>query len=180
MWMVLMIELIVGTVPENPPIRLLSMPLASCLYVFGVILLTIDVTRLLGLPAPLKISSQTPGTTPFPAIYFIIEDVVAVDGYGGTEFRSRLMKRYEASEIFRAMLRVMSVFWWMGALSAAVLTTVLVFTLPKDAAFVVGWTVPFVWAGIWACATLVYVRRMLRVELSVWKGDSSVEAKTAA
>lgn len=169
-----MIELIVGTIPENPPIRLLSMPLASCLYVFGIILLTLDAFRFLAYPAPFKISSQTSRTVPFPAIYFVIEDVVAVDGYGGTEYRSRLRRRYEASEGFRVMLRVLSVFWWTGALATAVITTVLVFTLPKDAAFVVGWTVPFFWAGVWAGATMVYVRRMLVAERVGWPGQADV------
>lgn len=177
MWMVLMIELIVGTIPENPPIRLLSMPLASCLYVFGIILLTIDVMRLLRFPAPFKISSQSPRTTPNAAIYFIIEDVVAVDGYGGTGFRTRLRCRYEASEGFRTMIGILSIFWWTGALAAAVITTVLVFTLSNDAAFVVGWTVPFVWAGAWAIATMIYVRRMLRAEREGWARGRSMKAQ---
>lgn len=34
-WIVVMIELIVGTIPTHPPIRLLAMPLTSMLYAFG-------------------------------------------------------------------------------------------------------------------------------------------------
>ncbi len=58
-------------------------------------------------------------------------------------------------------------------MAVAVLTTILVFTLPKDAAFVVGWSVPFVWAGIWALGTTLYVRKELRREAKTW---SKVEA----
>jgi len=178
--MVLMIELIVGTVPENPPIRLLSMPLSSCLYVFGVVLLTLDIMRYFSLPSPYRISSVPAGTVPLPSIYFIIEDVVSVDGCGEAQYRRSLLRRYDASPVFRRMLSRLSVFWWIGTLGCAVLTTILVFTLTsKDAAFVVGWTVPFVWAGVWAGLTMIYVTRMLRVERETW-GSWDVEAKSVS
>ena len=168
MWMILMVELIVGTCPENPPIRLLALPLASAVYTFVIILSTIDVMHHFRLPTPLRISSQPKGAVPKPGIYFIIEDVISVDGYGTAAFRDSLANRYESSIVFRQMLSRLSIAWWSSGMVAAVLTTVLVFTLSKDAAFVVGWSVPFVWAGIWASGTIIYVRKELKREVRTW------------
>jgi hypothetical protein len=82
-----MIELIVGTVQKNPPIRLLAMPVPTMAFAFGIELLIMDIARLAGMRAPVRISSLPVGAPLRPGIYAIIEDVVSVDGSGGTEFR---------------------------------------------------------------------------------------------
>lgn len=153
------------------------MPLASMLYAFGTELLIVDALRFFQVPAPCRISSIPKGAQLRPGIYSIIEDVIAVDGSGGTDFREALNRRYEASHVFRAMLRRLGEFWAIGAQSAAVLTTILVFTLDsKDAAYVIGWTLPFIWAGIWVGATWWYVRRKLAEERTAWAEE--VQRKT--
>lgn len=167
-WIAVMIELIVGTVPKEPPIRLLAMPVASMCFAFGVELLIIDVARLAGYKAPMRISSLPVGSPLRPGIYSIIEDVVAVDGGGGTEFRQRLNLRYMASHKFRQMLHRLTLFWALGSCAIAVLTTVLIFTIQKDAAYVVGWTVPFIWAGVWAWVTIIWVQKSLKHEYATW------------
>jgi len=167
-WIIVMVELIVGTIPVHPPIRLLAMPLATMCYAFGIELLIIDVMRYFEMPAPFRISSVPKGAQLRPGIYSIIEDVCAVDGSGGTEFRENLNRRYEASHVFRSMLRRLGEFWAFGANLAAVLTTILIFTLSRDAAYVVGWSLPFVWAGIWTPVTIWYVRKKLRDEKKAW------------
>jgi hypothetical protein len=43
-------------------------------------------------------------------IYAFIGDIVAVDGNGGTAYRTRLSKRYEASPYFRQMPHRLSLF----------------------------------------------------------------------
>ena len=75
------------------------------------------------------------------------------------------------------MLRRLGEFWAFGAESAAVLTTILVFTLGKDAAYVIGWSLPFVWAGIWIAGTIWYVKKKLRDEKKAWAEE--VAQKTA-
>ena len=167
-----------GTIPTNPPIRLLSMPLASMLFAFSIELLIVDTLRYFQVPAPCRISSIPKGAQLRPGIYSIIEDVCAVDGSGGTEFRENLNRRYEASHVFRAMLRRLGEFWAFGAMSAAVLTTILVFTLGKNAAYVIGWSLPFVWAGIWTAGTMWYVKKKLRDEKKAWAEE--VARKTAS
>jgi hypothetical protein len=156
---------------RDPYIRILSMPLATMLYVFGTELLVIDILRYFRFPAPLRISSIPKGAQLRPGIYSLIEDVCAVDGSGGTAFREALDRRYEASHIFRAMLRRLGVFWSVGAQGAAVVTTILIFTLSKDAAYVVGWTLPFVWAAMWTPLTIWYVKRELNREEKMWMED---------
>jgi hypothetical protein len=126
-----------GTVPHEPPIRLLAMPPASMLFAFGIQMLIIDILRYLKVPAPIRISSLPRGTPLRPGIYSVIEDVIAVDGSGGTEFRQRLNLRYMASHVFRQMLHRLTLFWAVGALLAASATTAIIFTCSRNVAYVV-------------------------------------------
>lgn len=164
-----------GTIPEHPPIRLLAMPLVSMLYAFGTELIIVDIARYFEIPAPVRISSVPKGSQLRPGIYSIIEDVCAVDGSGGTAFREALNKRYEASHIFRAMLRRLGFFWAAGAEGCAVLCTVLIFTIQHEAAYCVGWSVPFIWAGSWALATYFYVVRKLAEEQKAWTEEVAMK-----
>lgn len=107
------------------------------LAAFGIQMLIIDCLRLLGYKSPIRISSLPRGTTMRPGIYSIIEDICAVDGSGGTEFRQRLNLRYMASHYFRQMLHRLTLFWAIGGLCAAAATTAMIFTIQKDAAYVV-------------------------------------------
>lgn len=132
-----MVELIVGTIPKEPPIRLLAMPAASMCYAMGTQMLIVDILRLLGCRAPVRVSSLPRGVPLRPAIYSIIEDVVAVDGGGGTEFRQRLNLRYQASHYFRQMLHRLTLFWAFGALGIAAATTAIIFTTSRNVAYVV-------------------------------------------
>jgi hypothetical protein len=151
------------------------------LYAFGTELLIVDALRYFQVPAPCRISSIPKGAQLRPGIYSIIEDVVAVDGSGGTDFREALNRRYEASHVFRAMLRRLGEFWAFGAEAAAILTTILVFTLDsKDAAYVIGWSLPFLWAGIWTLVTWWYVRRKLAEEKKAWAEEVTAKAEASA
>lgn len=147
------------------------MPLASMLYAFGTELLIVDALRYFQVPAPVRISSIPKGAQLRPAIYSIIEDITAVDGSGGTAFREALNKRYEASHVFRAMLRRLGAFWAFGCMAMAVLTTILVFTIQHEAAYCVGWSAPFVWAGVWTLVTYFYVKKKLREEQKAWADE---------
>lgn len=155
------------------------MPVPSMLYAFGTELLIVDILRIFHVPAPIRISSMPAGSQLRPCIYSIIEDVVAVDGSGGTAFREALNRRYEASHTFRAMLRRLGVVWAIGAQSAAVVLTILIFTIQDQAAYVVGWSVPFVWAGVWSAGTWWYVERMLRRERVSWAEEVATKVEEA-
>lgn len=161
-----------GTALEEPDIRLLSLPLSSVQAAFGTVLLLTDFLHLFAAPAPVRISSVPRGTEVRPGIYSLIEDVCAVDGGGTTEFRKSLERRYKASQTFRTMLRNLSLFWSLGALASAAGTMYLVFDLDNtDVGYTIGWTVPFVWAGMWLLITIRYVQYMLGKELRQWVGE---------
>lgn len=132
-----MIELIAGTCPHDPPIRVLAIPASTMLFAIGVELLLVDVLRIYGVPAPCRISSLPMGAPLRPGIYAYIEDICAVDGSGGTEFRQRLNLRYQASKAFREMLHRLTLFWAIGAIVCSAVTVAIVFTIPRDAAYVV-------------------------------------------
>lgn len=168
-WVFIMVELIVGTAFEHPPIRLLAMPLSSLLFWFTLEIITEDVLRYFNKPAPMRISSIQKGEPIRPGIYSIIEDICAVDGSGGTTFRTALDERYKASHYFRQMLHRLSEVWAITMLICAVVTTILVFTLEPEVAYVVGWTLPFIWAGIVTLWTFWYVKRCLKYELEKWE-----------
>lgn len=144
------------------------MPVASLMFAFGGELIIQDGMRLLGIPSPFRISSMPAGSQLRPGIYWIIEDVVAVDGGGDVEFRERLNARYEASHYFRQMLHRLTLFWGIGAELAATVITVLIFTIQRDAAYVVGWAAPFLWAGVWTVITFAWVKRSIRFEEKKW------------
>jgi hypothetical protein len=179
-----MLELIIGTYPKEPPIRLLAMPAATMCYAFGVQMLIIDTMRLLGWKAPIRISSLPRGSPLRPGIYSIIEDVCAVDGGGRTEFRQRLNLRYQASHYFRQMLHRLTLFWAVGSLLIAAATTAIVFTASKDVAYVVGgplsclesnadmvqigWTLPFAWGAVSTIITTKWVQLSLKHEKKIW------------
>jgi hypothetical protein len=138
-----MAELIIGTIPRNPPIRLLSMPPTTMLFAIGIQMMILEILRLLAIPAPFRISSLPQGAPLRPALYSIIEDVCAVDGSGGTEFRQRLNLRFLASKHFRVMLHRLTLFWSFGAMIIATVVTGVVFGAPSvsgDAAYIVSAT----------------------------------------
>jgi hypothetical protein len=106
-------------------------------FAIGCELLVIDILRIAKVPAPCRISSLPKGAPLRPGIYAYIEDICAVDGSGGTEFRQRLNLRYQASKHFREMLHRLTLFWAIGAIGIAAITVAIVFTINRDAAYVV-------------------------------------------
>lgn len=167
-WFFVMIELIAGTCPHDPPIRVLAMPAPTMLFAIGVQLLLVDVLRYMNKPAPCRISSLPKGAPLRPGIYPYIEDICAVDGSGTTDFRQRLNLRYQASKAFREMLHRQTLFWAIGAVVCSAVCTAIIFTIQRDAAYVVGWVVPFLWAGIWTAITIPWVQRDLEKEYTGW------------
>jgi len=138
------------------------------MFAIGCELLLVDILRYMNVPAPCRISSLPQGAPLRPGIYAYIEDICAVDGSGGTEFRQRLNLRYQASKGFRMMLHRLTLFWAIGAIICAVVATAIIFTIQRDAAYVVGWVLPFLWAGIWTAITIPWVQRELKKEYEEW------------
>ena len=118
--------LIVGAAPHIVWLRVLSMPGPALLLVLGVCLGLLTIFSLAGWKAPFRISSTAKGEKVHPGVYYIVEDIIAVNAGGGLPFREGLAARYEASPIFRKMIRDMSIFWSTGALAMGITLTVLI------------------------------------------------------
>lgn len=167
-WLILAVELIVGTIPTIPYIRLLAMPLPTVMFYFGGVHLTLDILRMSGFKAPFRISSTPRGSVMPTALYVLVEDIVAVDGGGGQKFRYALRNRYLSSPYFRRMLFEMNCFWAGGSLLAAAAITAIIFTTEENVAYTLGWSLPFAWAGVWTLITFPWVRAELRRERETW------------
>lgn len=129
---------IVGGIPEKPKIRVLAIVSPAFVFMTGLALLALDVLRLAGIKAPFRLSSIPRGGKMIPAIYLVVEDVLAVDGGGGTAFRERLSRRYEESVYFRELLQFLSSFWSIGAIIVGSATAAVVFvTRDRSVAYVV-------------------------------------------
>jgi hypothetical protein len=125
---------------EDPPnVRQSSMPQAVVLYLASVQVLGTAFMCHMDLNTPVTLSSTRRGTKMRPGVFVLIEDVVAVDGAGGTVYRAALVARYNASPSFRKLLRDLNWFWGLGSLLAAVATTLVVYLVDnEDVVFALG------------------------------------------
>jgi hypothetical protein len=87
---------------------------------------------LAGWKAPFRISSTEKGGEVHPGVYYLMEDVVAVNANAGRPFREALAARYRASPRFRQMIKVQSLFWSIPALVVAIACTVVIVIHPVD------------------------------------------------
>jgi hypothetical protein len=145
-------------------IRLISLPTAVLMYLVATLTLLSLVLNHLELKLPFRFGSLDAGNVVNPAIFYIVEDIVAVDGGGGVEYRKAFVARYDSSSIFRRMIWDLSVVWMLYFYVLAVLFTVLVFMLPKVAVYAVGWAGPFPLVGLITIWTIFYVKSVLRRE----------------
>lgn len=160
-------------------IRLLSMPVAMLMYLLATLAALSLILNGFKVKLPFRFGSLDAGNMLRPAVYYIVEDVVAVDGNGGMEYREALNARYESSPIFRNMIWMLSVAWMLAFYIFAAVFTALVFNLPKAAVYAVGWAGPFPLAGLMAIWTISYVRASLQEERN-HPGDEGRESSRRA
>ncbi|QDS71229.1 hypothetical protein FKW77_010442 [Venturia effusa] len=145
-------------------IRLLSLPAALLMFVVATLTFLSLLLNWLEIRIPFRFGSVGKGNILRPAICYIVEDVVAVDGEGGMDYRQAFNARYEESRLFREMIWKLSFAWMMGFYLMAIVLTILVMTLPVAAVYAVGWAAPFPVAGLMAAATIPYVQKELNEE----------------
>ena len=153
--------------------RLVSMPAPVLMYFLATLTLLSLALNGLGVKLPFSFGSVDAGNVVRPAIYYIVEDVVAVDGNGGVEYREAFGARYESSAKFRGMIWTLSVVWMLAFYVFAGAFTALVFTLPVAAVYAVGWAGPFPLAGLMAVWTIFYVKSALKEERAAKEGDAN-------
>ncbi|KAE8452555.1 hypothetical protein EG329_013814 [Mollisiaceae sp. DMI_Dod_QoI] len=163
------IVLVIGTAPDDPLLRICTLPSAIICYYLGVLFLLTSILTHYQVLLPFEMSS-TPKGTPFrPALLAILEDSGAIEYRGELTARHAVLRRYEASPLFRKMIQRLSWFWGVGFLMIAMITTILIFSLEENVAFGVGWGVPYVWATIFVLGTIFFVKASLREERRVWR-----------
>ncbi|KIW08620.1 uncharacterized protein PV09_00577 [Verruconis gallopava] len=145
-------------------IRLMSLPAAVLMYLVATLTFVSLILNYLEVRLPFRFGSLDAGNVLRPAVYYIVEDVVAVDGGGGIEYRKAFGARYNDSPAFRAMIWNVSVAWMVYFYACAAAFTALIFTLPKMSVYAVGWAGPFPLAGLMAVWTIFYVKSALQRE----------------
>ncbi|KAI9743902.1 MAG: hypothetical protein M1818_002636 [Claussenomyces sp. TS43310] len=144
--------------------RLISMPAPLLMYFLATLTLLSLILNGLKVKLPFRFGSLDAGNVVRPAVYYVVEDIVAVDGNGGMEYREAFTERYNDSPIFRRMIWTLSVVWMVAFYIFAGVFTALVFELPTAAVYAVGWAGPFPLAGIMAVWTIFYVKSNLKEE----------------
>jgi len=163
------VQIVLATLPEEPIVPLVAQSTSTVMFIVGGEVVISFFMCVSGTKIPFRVSSLPPGTKTRPAIYTIIEDIVAVDGGGGRPFREALNMRYEASPLFRRMLHRLNAFWGFGAVVVAGAVTSVLWTIPKEIGYGIGWVVPFIWAALWTFLTIRYVRSCLAEERMAWR-----------
>ncbi|KAJ5592593.1 hypothetical protein N7537_009497, partial [Penicillium hordei] len=134
-WVIIIAELVVGTVPDPPWMRILAMPVPSIFLVFALEMLVFEFMYVFEVPTPFRISSVPKGEPMRPALYALLEDIIAVDGKGGTRFRDRLDQRYKCSPPFRSMLHRLTMLWAVPQVVVAGGTLAGVFIADRELAY---------------------------------------------
>ncbi|OCK75858.1 hypothetical protein K432DRAFT_385893 [Lepidopterella palustris CBS 459.81] len=122
------------------------------------------IITIIPFPLPFRISSDAKGVRCKPAVYYVVEDFIAVDAGQGRSFREEWRARYDASPIFRKLIWEMNLWWilgcgvFMGALAGV--TWGVEFAI----AYGVSLALIFIWIGVWALLSWGWVRWRLRLE----------------
>jgi hypothetical protein len=148
--------------------------------------------------APFRISSTPKGGEVYPGVYYLMEDVIAVNAGAGRPFREALAARYRASPRFRKMIRTQSIFWSVPSviLSIGLIVIVCIHPVPKDVAYglgrldlsswpkstsltlILGWGVPFVFIGVWTAISIPWIKHDMHLETVTWEEDCGITPGT--
>jgi len=158
----------VGTALNPPFINLMAMPMPTLIFNLSWQLLLSDFLHKRKYRTPFRISS-TPKGDIFPQfIYVIIEDVIAVDCNGKTEWRQAWRDRVKASKPMRETLKRLSTYWGVGGLCVSTLCWGLLWGFDsisgKEAGYAIGWLLPWAWIVPSTIFTTIYVKHRLEDE----------------
>lgn len=154
------------------PLLVISIP--TVVLYLGLVLGMTSVCTAMKMKTPFRMSSLPAGQPFRPAIYFLWEDLVAVDGGGGYPFRRRISERYEASPPFQRLMQHLTVIFCVWAVTLFLVALALVIAnvqrgLNEDIIYgiIVGFSV--IWSGIVAVFAGKFAVRSLRAEKDWWK-----------
>ncbi|PIL22972.1 hypothetical protein GSI_15669 [Ganoderma sinense ZZ0214-1] len=159
--------LIVGSSLTPASVHLVAISLSCFIIVFCFPLLITSFWPH-KLKMPFRVSSMPPWTGLPPAVYTIVEDIVAVDGGGCVEFRQAWRIRYEHSTRMRHIIRVTSLCWGATGCALAAALIAIAWNTSDDVGYGLGWGIPWIWAIVSAAITVWWVRKQLGRESREW------------
>jgi len=167
------IELVAGTAPNKPIVRLCAMPSPTICFYFGFLFCISAALTQMRKRLPFNMSSTDKGSLWKPALVAFIEDAGAVEGRGEVGYRTNVMKRYEVSPMFRRMMLILTWIWGIGFLLSASVSTILIMVLSEDIGFGVGWGLPWFCSFLLAIFTIFFIRVSLKKERADWSNKES-------
>ncbi|GAA5998030.1 hypothetical protein JCM5350_005351 [Sporobolomyces pararoseus] len=144
------------------------------LFSTAMLILPIGIVFLLTLKSwtrlPFWMSSDPPRTRTKPAVYYVLEDVGAVDFKHGRDWRKRTQARWAASPLFRKLCWEQTLFWSIasfifGGIQAAIIWA----PTPLDVAYGLVLGMLFAWMLVFGVISYLLVHASLRRELKWWK-----------
>ncbi|OTA99770.1 hypothetical protein M426DRAFT_324841 [Hypoxylon sp. CI-4A] len=163
--------LIGASIPHEPLVRPLAMPLPLFFIEVGSLALTTGFMDAKNMPTTCKVSSTPKGVPIPPVLLTFIEDVVAVDGGAGKTYRHRVLDRYKVSKDFRALIKGLNWFWGVGSILVGAGSLAVVWTIPQEIAYGIGWGAPLAFTIIWTIITVLWTRTSLRMEKKRWMAN---------
>lgn len=161
------IPLIIGSSlsPASPPVVSMALP-----CVMLIVCLPLLITGLLPekIRLPFRVSTLPLGEPIPPYAYTLVEDVVAVDGGGLTDFRRAWKDRYEASAVMRKIIRDVSLGWGITGCAFAIGFIVISWTTTDDIAIGIGYGLPWLWAAFCSWITVWWVKKEMAREYAEW------------
>lgn len=107
-----------------------------------------------------------------PAMAFLIEDLVSVDGAGGKTFRDRLGIRYDASPLFRQMCRDTTLIFALWGCALPIWDAILLANITDhDVLWGASIAVALVWTAICTVTAWRWMRRCIEREKEWWAGS---------
>lgn len=130
--------LIGASIPHEPLVRPLAMPLPLFFIEVGALAVATGYMDARNMKATCKVSSTPKGAPIPPVLLTFIEDVVAVDGGAGKTYRKRLLGRYKISKHFRGLIRGLNWFWGVGSILIGAGSLAVVWTVPQEIGYGIG------------------------------------------
>ncbi|EJF56634.1 hypothetical protein DICSQDRAFT_157780 [Dichomitus squalens LYAD-421 SS1] len=171
------VPLVIGSSVNPASVHTVSMSLSCFMIAFCVPLLITSVWPH-KLKMPFRVSSMPPWTGLPPAMYTLVEDIVAVDGGGCVEFRQAWRIRYEHSAIMRRIIRITSFYWGASGCICAAAFIAIAWTTPEDIGYGIGWGLPWLWAFTSLAFTVRWVKKELKREQEEW--NTTLDEKAVA
>lgn len=170
------IELIVGTIPHKPIVRLVAMPSPTICFYFGFLLCGTAVLTQMRKTLPFDMSSTPKGSLWRPALLAFVEDGGGIEGQGGVQYRAAVMRRYAVSPRFRRMILLLSWIWGLGLIFIAIVSTILIMLLEENIGFGVGWGLPWAFSAVYSIMTVAVVKSQLNKEKEEWAAKEGASA----